>query len=156
MPGQERKTAFILAGGASRGAYQAGCLKRLEEEGIEPDLVVGSSIGVCNSLMYTSGGAEALWAFWSRALSLPRVLDLSLRKNVLFGNSLFSMDRLVRYVEKEVDFERLLPRRARAHLHRGQPLARAERSCAGTARRAMWSASRPSRAWATRSRSCTR
>ena len=41
MPGQERKTAFILAGGASRGAYQAGCLKRLEEEGIEPDLVVG-------------------------------------------------------------------------------------------------------------------
>jgi predicted acylesterase/phospholipase RssA len=106
MPGQERKIAFILGGGASRGAYQAGCLKRLEEEGIEPDLVVGSSIGVCNSLIYTSDGAEALWAWWSRVLSLPRVLDLSLRKNVLFGNSLFSMDRLVRYVEKEVDFER--------------------------------------------------
>jgi predicted acylesterase/phospholipase RssA len=106
MPAKKRKVAFILAGGASRGAYQAGCLKRLEEEGIEPDLVIGSSIGVCNSLVYTSGGAEALWAFWSRALSLPRVLDLSLRKNVLLGNSFFSMDRLVRYVEKEVDFER--------------------------------------------------
>jgi NTE family protein len=57
MPAQKRKIAFILAGGASRGAYQAGCLKRLEEEGIEPDLVIGSSIGVCNSLVYTSGGA---------------------------------------------------------------------------------------------------
>ena len=34
------KVAFILAGGASRGAYQAGCLKRLEEEGIVPDLIV--------------------------------------------------------------------------------------------------------------------
>jgi predicted acylesterase/phospholipase RssA len=100
------KVAFILAGGASRGAYQAGCLKRLEEEGIEPDLIVGSSIGVCNSLVYTSGGAEALWAFWSRAKSLPRILDVSLRRNAIFGNSLFSMDRLVRYVEAEVDFDR--------------------------------------------------
>jgi predicted acylesterase/phospholipase RssA len=97
------KTAFILAGGASRGAYQAGCLKRLEEEGITPDLIIGSSIGVCNSLVYVSGGAEALWAFWSRALSLPRVFSPSLRHNPLFGNSLFSMDALAAMVEKEVD-----------------------------------------------------
>jgi NTE family protein len=101
-----KKVAFILAGGASRGAYQAGCLKRLEEEGIEPDLIVGSSIGVCNSLVYATGGAEALWAFWSRARSLPRILDLSVRRNAIFGNSFFSMDRLIRYVEKEVDFDR--------------------------------------------------
>lgn len=100
------KVAFILAGGASRGAYQAGCLKRLEEEGIEPDLIIGSSIGVCNSLVYTTGGAEALWAFWSRVRSLPQILDLSLRRNAIFGNSFFSMDRLVRYVEKEIDFDR--------------------------------------------------
>ena len=100
------RVAFILAGGASRGAYQAGCLKRLEEEGIEPGLIVGSSIGVCNSLVYTTGGAEALWAFWSRARSLPRILDVSLRRNAIFGNSLFSMDRLVRFVEAEVDFDR--------------------------------------------------
>jgi predicted acylesterase/phospholipase RssA len=97
------KTAFIFAGGASRGAYQAGCLKRLEEEGITPDLVIGSSIGVCNSLVYISGGAEALWAFWSRAVSLPRVFAPSLRHNPLLGNSLFSMDALASMVEKEVD-----------------------------------------------------
>ena len=100
------KVAFILAGGASRGAYQAGCLKRLEEEGIEPELIVGSSIGVCNSLVYTTGGAEALWAFWSRAKSLPQILDVSVRRNAIFGNSFFSMDRLIRYVENEVDFGR--------------------------------------------------
>jgi predicted acylesterase/phospholipase RssA len=102
----ERKVAFILAGGASRGAYQAGCLKRLDEEGIEPGLIIGSSIGVCNSLVYATGGAEALWAFWSRAVSLPKVLDVSLTKNPILGNSLFSMDRLARYVESEVDFDR--------------------------------------------------
>ena len=37
----ERKIAFILAGDASRGAYQAGCLKRLDEDGIRPDLLIG-------------------------------------------------------------------------------------------------------------------
>ncbi|MEA2425611.1 MAG: hypothetical protein QOH13_2021 [Thermoleophilaceae bacterium] len=99
------KTAFILAGGASRGAYQAGCLKRLEEEGIVPDLVIGSSIGVCNSLVYLSGGSEALWSFWSRAISLPRVLTPSLRHNPLIGNSFFSMNSLAAMVEEEVDFD---------------------------------------------------
>src|SRR5260221_11500997 len=92
-------TAFILAGGASRGAYQAGCLKRLEEEDIRPDLIIGSSIGVCNSLVYSSGGAEALWAFWSEAVSLPRVLSPSLRHNPVLGNSFFSMDALAGMVE---------------------------------------------------------
>jgi NTE family protein len=100
------RRAFILAGGASRGAYQAGCLQRLEEEGIVPDLIVGSSIGVCNALAYTTGGAERAWAFWSQAVSLPRVVDFSLTRNPLFCNSLFSMDRLVRYIEAEIDFER--------------------------------------------------
>jgi NTE family protein len=105
-PAKKRRTAFILGGGASRGAYQAGCLKRLEEEGIVPDLVIGSSIGVCNSLVYATGGAEALWGFWSRAVALPQVLDVSIRKNALFGNSFFSMGRLQRFVESEVDFDK--------------------------------------------------
>src|SRR5947208_14977798 len=95
----ERKIAFILAGGASRGASQRGCFTRLAEDGIRPDLLIGSSVGVCNTLVYASGGAEALWAFWSRALSLPQVVDFSLRKNPLLGNSIFSMDRLQRYIE---------------------------------------------------------
>ena len=100
------KTAFILAGGGSRGAYQAGCLRRLEEEGIVPDLVIGSSIGVCNSLAYVTSGAEALWEFWSRTVSLPHIFTPSLRKNALIGNSFFSMDGLIRLVEGEVDFAR--------------------------------------------------
>ncbi len=103
---KKKKVAFILAGGASRGAYQAGCLKRLDEEGIVPDLVIGSSIGVCNSLVYASGGAEALWGFWSRAVALPQILDVSLRRNALFGNSFFSGGRLQRFVEQEVDFDK--------------------------------------------------
>ena len=100
------KTAFILAGGGSRGAYQAGCLRRLEEEGITPDLLIGSSIGVPNSLVYTTAGAEGLWEFWSEIFSLPYIVTPSLRRNALFGNSLFSMNGLRRLVERRVDFDR--------------------------------------------------
>src|SRR4029078_636178 len=97
--------ALISPGGAPRDASQAGCLKRLEEEGITPDLIIGSSIGVCNSLVYASGGADALWGFWARARSLGAVFSPSLRHNPLVGNSLFSMDGLASMVEREIDFD---------------------------------------------------
>ncbi len=100
------KTAFILAGGGSRGAYQAGCLRRLDEEGIRPDLLIGSSIGVPNSLVYATAGAEGLWEFWSETFSLPYIVTPSLRRNALFGNSLFSMNGLRRLIESRVDFDR--------------------------------------------------
>src|SRR5260221_8496943 len=82
-------TAFILAGGASRGAYQAGCLKRLEEEGITPDPIIGSSIGVCNSLVYASGGAGALSRLWGKGPSPPTRPPPSPRHNPPFHHFLF-------------------------------------------------------------------
>lgn len=100
------RTAFILAGGGSRGAYQAGCLRRLDEEGIRPDLLIGSSIGVPNSLVYATAGAEGLWELWSETFSLPYIVTPSLRRNALFGNSFFSMNGLQRLVESRVDFGR--------------------------------------------------
>lgn len=33
-------TAFVLSGGASLGAMQAGILRALYERGVEPDLIV--------------------------------------------------------------------------------------------------------------------
>lgn len=102
------RVTFILGGGASRGAYQVGCLKRLEEEGVVPERVIGSSIGVINALLWATGGADHAWGFWSRAVALPRIMDLSLRTNPLTSNALFSMGRLQRFVEAEVDFEKCL------------------------------------------------
>jgi NTE family protein len=40
--------AFVLAGGASLGAIQAGMLQALYERGIVPDLIVGTSAGALN------------------------------------------------------------------------------------------------------------
>jgi NTE family protein len=41
-------TAFVLTGGASLGAIQAGMLEALYEQGIEADLIVGTSAGALN------------------------------------------------------------------------------------------------------------
>lgn len=47
--------AFVLGGGGARGAMQVGALRALFEEGLKPDLLVGTSIGAINAT------ALALW-----------------------------------------------------------------------------------------------
>ena len=103
-----RKRVFILGGGASLGAHQVGAIKRLAEEGITPDAIVGSSIGVINACIYASGGVESLERAWLDFPSIARVLRPSLRHNLLTGLSLFSMDPFASSIERYVDFEKLL------------------------------------------------
>ncbi|MBV9417059.1 MAG: patatin-like phospholipase family protein [Solirubrobacterales bacterium] len=43
--------AFVLSGGASLGACQAGMLEALYEQGIRPDLLVGTSAGAINAAL---------------------------------------------------------------------------------------------------------
>lgn len=47
--------AFVLGGGGARGALQVGALRALFENGYQPDLLVGTSIGAANAV------ALALW-----------------------------------------------------------------------------------------------
>jgi NTE family protein len=42
------KTAFVLGGGGLLGAHEVGMLRALDEAGIRPDLVVGTSVGAFN------------------------------------------------------------------------------------------------------------
>lgn len=46
------KTALVLGGGGARGLAHLGVLKALEKEGIQPDLIVGCSIGAIIGGMY--------------------------------------------------------------------------------------------------------
>jgi NTE family protein len=61
-------TAFVLAGGASLGAVQAGMVGVVLEAGIEPDLIVGSSVGALNGAWLASHpgpqGAALLADVW--------------------------------------------------------------------------------------------
>src|ERR1700737_5655557 len=46
LPGQ---VVLVLQGGGALGAYQVGVYQALHEAGIEPDWVIGTSIGAINA-----------------------------------------------------------------------------------------------------------
>jgi hypothetical protein len=62
------KTALVLAGGGSLGAVQVGMLRALLESGVEPDMVVGSSVGSINGAYFagdpTLDGIAKLERLW--------------------------------------------------------------------------------------------
>jgi len=67
FPGQ---IVLVLQGGGALGAYQAGVYQALCEAGVEPDWVIGTSIGAINAAII-AGNAPALRlprlrSFWSR------------------------------------------------------------------------------------------
>jgi NTE family protein len=61
-------TAFVLAGGGSRGAGQVGMLAELTDRGIRPDRVYGASVGAVNAAAYcgdpTPEGMKRLAEVW--------------------------------------------------------------------------------------------
>jgi NTE family protein len=52
-------TAFVLGGGGLLGAHEVGMLRALAEAGIQPDLVVGTSIGALNGVFVAADPASA-------------------------------------------------------------------------------------------------
>ena len=111
MAAKRQKRVFVLGGGAALGAHHVGALKYLEEEGIKPDAVVGSSIGVINACVYASGGVPNLQEAWRGFRSLPRIFSPSLRHNPLLGYSLFSLDRFADAIEEYIDFPKIFESR---------------------------------------------
>jgi len=61
---------LVLQGGGALGAYQAGVYQALDEAGIEPDWVIGTSIGAINAGIIAGNTREnrlpRLREFWSR------------------------------------------------------------------------------------------
>lgn len=61
---------LVLQGGGALGAYQAGVYQALHEAGIEPDWVIGTSIGAINAGIIAGNPPEnrlaRLRAFWDR------------------------------------------------------------------------------------------
>ncbi|WP_395702743.1 patatin-like phospholipase family protein [Aquabacterium sp.] len=65
LPGQ---VVLVLQGGGALGAYQLGVYEALHEAGIEPDWVIGTSIGAINGALIAGNAPEhrleRLQAFW--------------------------------------------------------------------------------------------
>ena len=90
-----RGLALVLSGGSARGFAHIGVIKTLEEAGIRPDLIVGTSAGSIVGALYASGmrateleavshqanGVFTLDTDWSRLLRLKSL-------GLLTGNAL--------------------------------------------------------------------
>src|SRR5258706_1203349 len=67
LPGQ---VVLVLQGGGALGAYQVGVYQALHEAGIEPDWVIGTSVGAINGALIAGNAPqhrlERLHAFWDR------------------------------------------------------------------------------------------
>jgi NTE family protein len=80
------RVAFALSGGGAHGAAQVGMLQALLAAGIEPDVVVGCSVGALNAVYVaadpTPAGAERLADLW-RSLSRRDVFGSPHRRTLL-------------------------------------------------------------------------
>jgi NTE family protein len=74
-PASERQTVLVLQGGGALGAYQAGVYHALHEHGIEPDWIIGTSIGAINASLIAGNAVsdrlERLKEFWTRMTYRP-------------------------------------------------------------------------------------
>ena len=70
-----RKTALVLSGGGSRGAYQCGVWQALVELGIKIDIVVGVSVGALNGSMVVEGDVIKTANLW-RDIETDMVFDV--------------------------------------------------------------------------------
>jgi hypothetical protein len=62
-----RRTALVLTGVGTAGAYHAGVLRAFHEAGVKLDVVAGRGIGVVGALFAAVDGSERLWGekgFW--------------------------------------------------------------------------------------------
>ena len=72
-PHKSVRVALVLSGGGLRGLAHLGVLKVLEQQGLRPDLVVGTSVGAIVGGAYASGTPVKDL----EALSLPAALDFA-------------------------------------------------------------------------------
>jgi len=72
LPGQ---VVLVLQGGGALGSYQAGVYQALHEAGIEPDWIIGTSIGAINASLIAGNAPQnrlsRLKEFWKRMEQNP-------------------------------------------------------------------------------------
>lgn len=103
-----KKRALVLSGGGGRGAYHVGVYKYLEEKGLLPDVVVGTSIGAVNGAMIASGLSAANLEHEWRQLTTDQIQRLRLNPLEYFDRpSLLDNSPWVETLERQINFHRV-------------------------------------------------
>ena len=104
-----KKTAFVLSGGGSRGALEVGALLALLEQGIHPDILVGTSVGAINAAALgnnpTLEGArwlEKIWCEVTKEKVMPQNYLSMVWRLVTGETGLMNNDRLRELIESNM------------------------------------------------------
>lgn len=96
--------ALVLSGGGGRGAYECGVYKYLEEAGLVPDILVGTSIGAINAAAIASGRSAAeLEAAWLAT----RTRDVQRFWRLKPWRSIYDTSPWRKTLERYIDFDAL-------------------------------------------------
>jgi NTE family protein len=99
-PKRPPKFGLVLGGGAARGFAHVGVLQVLEEAGIKPDLVVGTSAGSVVAAFYASGKTGAQLQALSDSMDEASLTDWNVP---LVGRGMMRGDALARFVTAQVN-----------------------------------------------------
>ena len=100
VPKRPPKIGLALGGGAARGFAHVGVIAALEEAGIKPDLVVGTSAGSLVAAIYATGKTAAQLQQVALAMEESEITDWTLP---FFGRGVLRGDALARYINVQVN-----------------------------------------------------
>jgi NTE family protein len=99
-PKRPPKIGLVLGGGAARGFAHIGVIQVLEEAGIRPSLVVGTSAGSVVAAFYASGRTGAQLQQLAESMEEATFTDWTLP---IFSRGMLRGDALARYISTQVD-----------------------------------------------------
>lgn len=100
IPKRPPRIGLVLGGGAARGFAHVGVIQTLEEAGIRPDLVVGTSAGSLVAALYASGKTGAQLQHIAESMEEATFADWTLP---IFSRGILRGEALARYVSAQVN-----------------------------------------------------
>src|ERR687895_1803745 len=91
------RLGLALGSGSARGWAHIGVIRALEERGVKPDVVCGSSIGALVGAAYASGELDRLeeWVTGLAWTTVVRLMDITWRGGLIRGTRLFTLFRTI-------------------------------------------------------------
>lgn len=99
---KEHELGIAFGGGGVRGFMHLGVVKALEEEGIKPDVVAGTSAGSIAAVLYASGMSYDEMELAIKKVDLSDIADF-----VVSSNGIVNGKRLSEWVNEQVKFNDL-------------------------------------------------
>ena len=87
------RLGLALGSGSSRGWAHIGVIRALEERGVKPDIICGTSIGALVGGAYAAGQLDKLeaWATGIAWTTVVRLMDITWRGGLIRGTRLFTL-----------------------------------------------------------------